>query len=330
MHQLRWSYGVHLLAQSDEQVSGVDLTESEATVVPGSDGASSSPNLSPPFLSPSNLRSRTSNGGMTRFSFTRVWHGLHAFGRGFVQFMTMPLFAALASIIVAITPPLQHFLDERVHPVKAFLTAAGNCSIPVTLIILGAYFYQEPQGADERGHDKTVKPGVIGRAIAFRRRIRSPSLPPINLEEVEQRGDWDQSLLDLSGDAEAQSLPDPGTSWRAAEDTQFLLSNSSPLPPISASGFHRRGIRSSWVNFSALAANVRGAFTRRDASSRPTSVGAENNRGSLLQGGEREFPLGETKTVLAALISRMIFVPIVMLPLLSVLAYFNLHPVFDE
>jgi len=31
------------------------------------------------------------------------------------------------------------------EPVKGALGAAGNCSIPLTLVVLGAYFYSEPQ-----------------------------------------------------------------------------------------------------------------------------------------------------------------------------------------
>lgn len=59
--------------------------------------------------------------------------------------MTAPLWAALLSLIVALIQPFQHALDAHMQPVKGALTMAGNCSIPVTLIVLGAYFYAEPQ-----------------------------------------------------------------------------------------------------------------------------------------------------------------------------------------
>ncbi|KAF8312912.1 hypothetical protein DL93DRAFT_2059552, partial [Clavulina sp. PMI_390] len=68
---------------------------------------------------------------------------LIAFWRGFTQFMTMPMYAAFASIFVVLTPPLQNFLSEDVQPVKGFLISAGNCSIPITLVVLGAYFHRE-------------------------------------------------------------------------------------------------------------------------------------------------------------------------------------------
>lgn len=61
--------------------------------------------------------------------------------RKFNDFMTVPLWAALASIIVACVQPLQHTLEVHLFPIKGALASAGNCSIPVTLVVLGAYFY---------------------------------------------------------------------------------------------------------------------------------------------------------------------------------------------
>lgn len=62
----------------------------------------------------------------------------------FNDFMTVPLWAALLSIIVACIPPLQHTLDVHMQPVKGAINRAGSCSIPVTLLVLGAYMYKFP------------------------------------------------------------------------------------------------------------------------------------------------------------------------------------------
>ncbi|GAA5959586.1 hypothetical protein JCM3765_007206 [Sporobolomyces pararoseus] len=70
----------------------------------------------------------------------RVWKPLKKFGRGLKDFMTVPLWAALLSLVVACIPPLQHTLD-KIEPLKASLRSAGACSVPITLITLGAYFY---------------------------------------------------------------------------------------------------------------------------------------------------------------------------------------------
>ena len=68
----------------------------------------------------------------------------------FTEFMTVPLWAALMSLVVACIPPLQHMLDEHVQPIKGALTQAGNCSIPLTLVVLGAYFYSPPDPEEPR------------------------------------------------------------------------------------------------------------------------------------------------------------------------------------
>ncbi|CUA76789.1 putative transporter C5D6,04 [Schizosaccharomyces pombe 972h-] [Rhizoctonia solani] len=64
------------------------------------------------------------------------------FLKGLNEFMTIPMYAAVASLIVACVPPMQHALDKHMQPVKGALLNAGSCSIPVTLIVLGAYFYR--------------------------------------------------------------------------------------------------------------------------------------------------------------------------------------------
>jgi auxin efflux carrier family protein len=63
------------------------------------------------------------------------------FWKTFSGFMTVPLWAALISLLVACIPPVQAFLDDF-PPVKDAITACGNCSVPVTLVTLGAYFYR--------------------------------------------------------------------------------------------------------------------------------------------------------------------------------------------
>ncbi|KZT24861.1 hypothetical protein NEOLEDRAFT_1163066 [Neolentinus lepideus HHB14362 ss-1] len=81
---------------------------------------------------------------------TRIAKGWASFN----EFMTIPLWAALASIIVALIQPLQHTLDQHLVPVKGALSAAGSCSIPITLVVLGAYFYTPPDAEGEAGKRK--------------------------------------------------------------------------------------------------------------------------------------------------------------------------------
>ncbi|KAI5118168.1 hypothetical protein M0805_005790 [Coniferiporia weirii] len=98
-----------------------------------------------------------------RFSFQqsmrRIFQSLKRGVRMFMEFMTAPLWAALFSLIVALIQPLQHFLDVEVPPLKDAIIAAGNCSVPLTLIVLGAYFYTPP---DKNGAGTVIpKDGVL-------------------------------------------------------------------------------------------------------------------------------------------------------------------------
>lgn len=59
--------------------------------------------------------------------------------------MTVPLWAALLSFVVALVPPLQHLL-ESIEPLKGALKQAGQCSIPLTILVLGAFFFEDSPG----------------------------------------------------------------------------------------------------------------------------------------------------------------------------------------
>jgi auxin efflux carrier family protein len=61
------------------------------------------------------------------------------------DFMSPPLWASLVSLLVALNPPLQHVLEVHMQPVQEAITQAGNCSIPITLVVLGAYFHRPPE-----------------------------------------------------------------------------------------------------------------------------------------------------------------------------------------
>ncbi|KIK68644.1 hypothetical protein GYMLUDRAFT_728995 [Collybiopsis luxurians FD-317 M1] len=76
-------------------------------------------------------------------------HPLLTFWHGFTDFMTVPLYAAFLSIIVAMVPAMQHALEVHLYPIKGALESAGSCSIPVTLVVLGAYFYKVKDVSEE-------------------------------------------------------------------------------------------------------------------------------------------------------------------------------------
>lgn len=92
-----------------------------------------------------------------------VWEKIKAATHTVSGFMTPPMWAALASLVVACIRPIQHVLEAHLSPVRGAVTAAGNCSIPLTLLVLGGYFNAgkddaDPQRLRPTDHDEDATP----------------------------------------------------------------------------------------------------------------------------------------------------------------------------
>ncbi|KAF8315554.1 membrane transport protein-domain-containing protein [Cantharellus anzutake] len=174
----RWSYGVHLLTQEEDELTQSALGQNIGTRPEGS-------SMVPPDLlevalpptqpaqvdGPAAVASRSQDpprphresedgwgSDHPQLSFqtitspsSSIWHsrarrtqrGLLTFLKKVHEFATFPLYASLAAFLVVLIPPVQHFLMEDVPPVRGFLESAGACSIPITMLTLGACFYDE-------------------------------------------------------------------------------------------------------------------------------------------------------------------------------------------
>lgn len=173
----------------------------------------------------------------------KLGHRIKKFFHSLYEFMTVPLWAALLSLAVACTPPLQHALDEHVQPIKGAIAQAGNCSIPITLVVLGAYFYAAPD--PEAARSRAALPTTTGAHA--------------------ERG---------------------------------------------------RSVSTSWSQLS-LVDNVREMFKMKRRSF------------SAARRGDKKRP-GETKTIVIAILARMIITPLLLLPVFALSTRFNLQEVFDE
>ena len=166
----------------------------------------------------------------------------------FNDFMTIPLWASLLSILVACIQPLQHALEEHMPPVTGALKSAGNCSIPLTLVVLGAYFYPS---RDEGSAD--------GDRVAVSSR---------------QGGKKKSRLM-------------------TAPSTETLVQ--------SMRGF---------LQLRKLGNDVDGEMRARKVKKKAVP--------------------GETKTVMIAVLSRMIITPLLLMPFVALAAKFDLQEVFSE
>ncbi|KAF5357134.1 hypothetical protein D9756_006814 [Leucocoprinus leucothites] len=159
----------------------------------------------------------------------RCWTALN-------DFMTAPLWAAIASLLVATIPSFQYWLQHHAKPITGAISSAGKCSIPVTLIVLGAYFYRDPpetvNGTSNTPNMLTTKPSTL-------------SSPP------------------------------------------------------------------------SLFCTVRDLFAKKAQSEHPTSH-------------EHHPKKGETRTVVIAVLSRMIITPMLLMPLIVFSAKYDFHAVFED
>ncbi|KAH7909157.1 membrane transport protein-domain-containing protein [Hygrophoropsis aurantiaca] len=289
---VRWSYGVRLLATKDDPISPLEQDEGSPLLSDTDDASETTANedagdcrarygprpashlapmpataiyhsypnsptchnapLPPPTPSPMSSSEVNINGeGDAPFmrgycgnpssrlpSFYQRSRSIVAHGwRKFEEFMTVPLWASLASLLVACIQPLQHALNEHMQPIKGSLASAGGCSIPITLIVLGAYFYTPPEDRPES---------------------RRPSLTTMN-------------------------------------SASSLFSNFQDMFKL------KRTTRSS-----------------------------PYRSGSALSSSSQRLRRGETKAVVIAVVSRMIIVPILLLPLMALSTTYALHAVFSD
>ncbi|KAJ3742685.1 membrane transport protein-domain-containing protein [Lentinula detonsa] len=127
---------------------------------------------------------------------------LSKFWHGFTDFMTVPLYAALLSIIVALLPSIQHTLEVHLYPIKGALESAGSCSIPVTLVVLGAYFYKEKEVSSD-----------------------GMSVIPTRMESVQEAG-----VISEEGDGVDNRCKFPGSSYQpsAIQHCKDIFSKLNP------------------------------------------------------------------------------------------------------
>jgi len=83
-------------------------------------------------------------------------------------FMTPPLWAAVMSIAIALNQPIQRLFNGFLRPVRGAIDQAGDCSIPLTLVVLGAYFYTPAGRSAQLSSDASVG----GQRASFSSRLR--------------------------------------------------------------------------------------------------------------------------------------------------------------
>ncbi|PLW46388.1 hypothetical protein PCASD_05455 [Puccinia coronata f. sp. avenae] len=72
------------------------------------------------------------------------------------ELLNPPLVSSIAAIIVACIAPLQSGL-AKIKPLREFISTAGAVAIPLTLVLLGAFFYRAPKGSQPQTEDERTE-----------------------------------------------------------------------------------------------------------------------------------------------------------------------------
>jgi len=121
----------------------------------------------------------------------RVGRSARTVWRKITGFLTPPLWASLISLVVALCRPLQHLLEVHMHPVQGAITQAGNCSIPITLVVLGAYFHRPPEKPESPTASSSgwqTASFASGLREIFRLKAREQDRQPVTLHR-ERKGE---------------------------------------------------------------------------------------------------------------------------------------------
>ncbi|WWC87148.1 uncharacterized protein L201_002034 [Kwoniella dendrophila CBS 6074] len=153
-------------------------------------------------LTPNNLRRRPLEPPRSPFQsfISKIKNRSKKVLKAINDFMTVPMYAALLSIFIAMIPPLQSQM-ARIKPLEQAIKGAGQCSIPVTLVVLGAFFYTPP----------AVKPGSGA--------IKLPQSP--RLSKSKQGGFLGYIKSKLGNDDGATAKP-PSKAYPGENKTVFI------------------------------------------------------------------------------------------------------------
>ncbi|TFK73435.1 hypothetical protein BDN72DRAFT_894042 [Pluteus cervinus] len=292
----------------------------------------------------------------------RIVRGYHAF----MRFMTAPLWAALASFIVACLPSVQRTLEIRVIPVKGVLEQLGRCSIPITLIVLGGYFYREPAPTDDEKACDDLDDELEGKQIQVD--VDSDDeIKGVYVEDVKGKGK--EVLFDdmpevsqvgndgimvrrraISSGYGTMGRPTGILRRDDGDDSDMDDMESGLLRPSAA----KRNASESDLLLIPKPGRSRSASTNTLVGGTGPKLGSGSFTGpststtTLNSGVDLAVPLEvvvvsaseesaadkamrtETETVWISIVSRMVITPIVLIPFLAYAAKFELHPVFAD
>ncbi|KAN0059741.1 hypothetical protein ACQY0O_008314 [Thecaphora frezii] len=271
------------------------------------------------------------------------------------SFMTAPLYAAIISLVVALIGPLQKFVDS-LEPVVGALETAGACSIPLTMVVLGAYFHADasavsgkdgslstssppvaPAGdspADARGPEPTKHGYTTSTSYGTNGSAVRPVSQPADDADVVATDPWRRSSVDGASASSAEStLVQLGgrskniLSWYTKNPWN---SGSSGASSSAASDIEEGRLVEEPSSLSAEEAGQAGIASRNADINSRGQAGKRAGALSRKEDKEKRARKMENRTIAVSIASRMLLTPLILLPIVAWYAIATRYNVMDD
>ncbi|SPO23886.1 uncharacterized protein UTRI_03599_B [Ustilago trichophora] len=256
-------------------------------------------------------------------------------------FMTAPLYAAVISLIVAVIPPLQKFVDS-LEPVVGALETAGACSIPLTMVVLGAYFVadasavQQAQGSIPKAVPPSAPAGDGSTSATGPQPTAPDAVKPSNGNTgVEVDDPWRRTSL------ESSTASGESTLVQAKDTKRKGLGSWMGKNPWNSSSSSNGGsdieegrLTEEPSSYTIASSSSTSAAVQADAdeAARNADLNSRNSAGRFQNALSKQASAAtlERRTIAVAISSRMILTPLILLPFVAWYAMATASNVMDD
>ena len=272
--------------------------------------------------------------------------------------LSPPLVASLLALFCVLVPPVQRFLNSKeMIPLKGTLDNLGACSVPLTMIVLGGWFWdgEKKSKSNGRASDGVVKGGSDGQAkitskgkgkgVETRHRPTNDTVPALVGERHHETTTLRQRhhvIPICSRESSSGSL-----SSMIGAFGDVLMARIHPRAGARRARRRARDTRN--ANHADVESGLLATHTETEHEHAENGSGRASRSRSRSWGPApglsptpasptpppaltpRTNPPGETLTVVVTLLARMIIVPLVVTPMIVLVTRFGLGgQVFEE
>ncbi|KAF8548054.1 hypothetical protein OG21DRAFT_814463 [Imleria badia] len=233
--------------------------------------------------------------------------------------LSPPLVASLFALFCVLVPPVQRLLNSEVMiPFKGALDSAGACSIPVTMLVLGGWFWDgdsKPKSTRSRAEDE-IKGGSDGQGNV---RSKGKGVEKLKSKHASHR------IVSPSRDSSATSLSSMfgaigdqlmARVHRGAARSRRRESTTDDVEPGLLATHPETEIEQA-ENGRASRSRSRAAPVNGHPWAPPISSPSSLHSAPR---GTNPTPTGETLTVFVTLFARMVVVPLIVTPMMVIIS----------